>query len=64
MDKSLEFAVGELTSTVKTLTREVISLRLDIENLKLFRSKVLGAALAGSALVSLIVGVMERLWAR
>lgn len=64
MPDSLEFVVGELSSSVRTLTGEVKLLRQDVGEIKLFRAKVLGACLVISAFVSFAIGVADRLWAR
>ena len=63
---SLTFAVGQLTSTVKTLTDEVKLLRAEVSELKLFKSKVLGASMVVAAGVSALFWLVERVaaWAR
>ena len=49
--------VGHLTSAVKVLTLQVTALRVELEELKMFRSKVMGISVAASLLASMVLSL-------
>lgn len=63
-DYELGQTIGELRQAVSALTQEVAALRVDMESIKLFRSKVLGASMIVSLLSSAVFTAGVALWAR
>lgn len=63
----LDTSIKGLTVVVTALTGEVKGLRGDIDEIKLFRAKVLGMAVAASTIVSIMFAVIAKAvetWAR
>ena len=58
--------VGHLASAVRALTGQVAALRQELEELKMFRSKVLGMSVAASLLASVVLSLgmaLAKSWA-
>lgn len=62
--ENLEFVVGELSASVKTLTTEVRSLRFEVSEIKLFKAKLLGASMAVAGIVSFAFNIVVKVWAK
>ena len=63
--KEDKFLIGELTANVENLTRavnelrvDVISLRDDLSDLKLFKAKLIGGSAVISAVMSMICSIV------
>lgn len=67
--ENLEFTIGQLDRAITDLTREVgglsktiAALQFDINEIKMFRAKVLGAAAVVAVLASALVEVVAKAW--